>query len=212
MAIGWDESKVKRDAHGRFSRFEVGNIPSADFMDAGEADAWVRETFDALELVPEEASALDDYANFDYGTINSALRNGEPATPETQEKISALDAVMERNATPEDAWVTRAVSPEAFGGKRPDELVGSTFEDPGFMSTTMTKDLPLLFDVSTQQYPAVLRLKVPGGTPAYSPDVASTSEGPSEHELLLGRGTRFDITGVKQTTDGRFEIFGDVRS
>ncbi len=209
--VSWNESKVKRDGQGRFARFESGAIPSADYMDAPEADQWMRETFDPGELTPEEAVAVDDYANFDYGAVNDALRGDGSIPPDVQTKIDHIDSVMAANSTPEDAWVTRAVSPAAFGGKTPDQLVGSSFQDDGFMSTTMTKDLPLLFDVSASQYPAILRLKVPGGTAAFSPDTVSTSDGPSEYELLLDRGTEFKVNGVRQTTDGRFEVFAEIQ-
>lgn len=209
MPVVWNESQVKRDRLGRFSRFESGSIPKTNFLPDNLIDHILPNMF-PNDLTSDEIEALDNYKVADFQGINNGLRGKEDLLPEEQEQIDVMDGVFARHATPEDLWVSRAVAPDAFGGKEPDELVGSAFQDDGFMSTTVSENLPGEFDQFADLYPVIMRLKVPKGTPAYYTEgLGDTPE--NEHELLLGRGREFDVTAVRELEGGRWEVFGELR-
>lgn len=210
--VAWDESSVKRDRLGRFSRHEFGSIPTPKFLPDLVLNHLNTEALldSDAELTPEQTDALDGYKVADFQGTNRGLRGQDDLLPEEEEQIASIDEVMASNRLSDEAWVSRAVAADAFGGKSPDELVGSEFEDPAYMSTTLSESLPGEFGEFEDLYPVVMRLRVPAGTPAYYTEgLGDTPE--NEHELLLGRGQRFSIQGVRQTEDGRWEVFGEVR-
>jgi hypothetical protein len=209
MALrGWSESDVKRDAEGRFSRFEAGSIPSVTFLPDALIDHIMPNVF-SNDLSSDEFGAIEQYKMNRYGPINRGLRAGSLPAPD-DETARRVDDVLARHSTPEDVWVSRACSRSTFGGKGPDEIVGRSYQDDGFMSTTVSEHLPGDFDNPENGYPIVLRLKVPKGTPAYYTEGMGDMP-QSEHELLLGRGRRFDVAGVRELADGRYEVFAEMK-
>jgi hypothetical protein len=216
VVVGWDESKVKRDYRGRFARFESGSIPgSVDLMSGDEADSYGLGNFPPFALDPEEAQAFDNYVALDYQDINSALR--DPARgeawlgefqPEMLADVQRMDDVTSRLTTDKDLTTSRLMTPEAFGGLGPDELVGKTFTDNGFMSTELSGEFSEItreaFEFEEQKI--TMRLDVPKGTEAFY-----TTDEREEHELILARGTSFEVKGVREVGDGEWEVFAEVR-
>lgn len=211
MVIGWDESDVKRDRLGRFSRFESGGVPDMEFVDS--PGDWCNEQFSPDSVAQEDRDAYRLYKGKAYVPVNAGLRGRADLSPEDAALADQVTALMDNNRTSEDVWATRAVKPDAFGGKNPDELVGSTFMDPGFTSTTFTEELPAQFTYAGKltggkpEFPITMRLKVPAGTPAYG-DAANDQL--KENELTLAPGRAFDITGVRELGGGRWEVFAEV--
>lgn len=209
MALGWDESDVKRDARGRFARFESGGVPDMEFVDS--PGDFCNEQFNPDAVPQPIRDTYRAYKGSKYVEVNDGLRGRAPVTPNGERITNELTELMDHNRTTQEIWVTRAMKPDAFGGKGPDELVGSTFLDPGFMSTTLTEQLPPQFTYKgkdkEQHYPITLRLKVPEGTPAYG-DAANDVL--KENELTLAPGRTYDITGVREVGNGEWEVFAEI--
>jgi len=134
--------------------------------------------------------ALVAYTGFDYEGINGGLRSGN----ESAEGRAAVAQIREgMRSIPEDIVVHRGVDARTFGYSGAQippgdgaSLVGRTFNDPGFSSTSV--DTPLDGWVK-------MRVTVPAGTRgAYVESITATQ---NEHEMLLDRGTHFRITHVE---------------
>jgi hypothetical protein len=152
------------------------------------------------ELTPEEFQAVKSYGREDYAVLNSYLRNDPGKMPEKYSNLTKnIDsAISKQDPLPADTVVYRGLSYKgAFGNKKPNELIGSVIEDKGFMSTSMSKEVSDTFGSTT------LKITVPAG--AKGLDMASnlgTVSSKIEKEILLPRGTRFQITSVNQDKGG----------
>lgn len=130
----------------------------------------------------DELSALEDYAGNEYLAINSHLR-GEFRTPDANVKRSVrqLDSLISKSTISEPVRVYRGIA-----ARVQDVRVGEVFGDKGFVSTSMNADVARQFAEGL-----LLRINVPAGTNAvHVPG--------DESELLLPRGSRFKVTGVRR--------------
>lgn len=133
------------------------------------------------DLTGVQFKAIKNYTGSGYYDINTQLRNGG-----THSITDRLDKVF--RPVPEDMHVVRGTRGNSIlQGRDPKEMVGTVFEDKGYMSTSVgsgfSGDLRFMIDI-------------PRGTPARYVDTMSTHQG--EKELLLPRGTKFMVEGVKQ--------------
>jgi ADP-ribosyltransferase exoenzyme len=89
----------------------------------------------------------------------------------------------------------------------PDALLGKTFEDPGFVSTTVAGSSGHFSGQALQ-----LVIEAPKGTPAAFVNGVSDFKD-EENEMLLAAGTRFKVLSVEKTTAGhtllRVRVVGD---
>jgi len=139
----------------------------------------------------EEKAAVKTYAEDGFIRINEALRTGGDPEPET----ALIDKAMKPLAS--EMIVYR-------GGI--DSGVGKVFQDKGFTSTTMDKNL-----LANSAYDAIWEIKVPAGTGVSYVNHAAGNVGTrmDEKELLLRRGLKYRIVR-RERVGGKIRIFAEV--
>lgn len=111
------------------------------------------------------------------------------------DQIRRLDSAISMSGLPQDSKLYRVIDDKTMKGvfgvthrtkmdKIFDSVVGNTYTQDSFMSTSIGVD-PLF-----KKYPCIMTLEVPKGTPS----VVTTNF--KEGEILLGRGTRYEVVGV----------------
>ncbi|WP_131736236.1 WXG100-like domain-containing protein [Actinomadura roseirufa] len=88
----------------------------------------------------------------------------------------------------------RALDGGALAGRDPSWLVGTTQTEPGYMSTSLGEN-PAVVDNNPFEYR--IRINLPEG--AHGVWMGTNSIYPDQRELVLPRGTRYQITNVVQT-------------
>ncbi|WP_414168300.1 ADP-ribosyltransferase [Streptoverticillium reticulum] len=165
----------------------------------------------AENLPPEQAKAIHEYTceptpgMATYVEMNGYLRGkAHLGTPHVLHNIEETDKVLAGRPLPEDVMVVRGTGLSHIDVDSPLEMVGDTFPDNGYMSTSLGNHPVPSFGGKE----AILRLRVPKGTPALW--VERISEfGVSERELLLGRGVEYRVTRVFRD-NGQWQIYGEV--
>lgn len=142
-----------------------------------------------------ENMTLDEYkALAKYGAklgsnsyeINYALRNNKILSDENRKYVYLIDNVMKRFHLKEELIVYRALKPmEAYHF---DEMIGDTFTDQGYMSTSLTKEGSYAY---FERYPIVLEITLPIDTSCVYVEWFKGAN--DEAELILGRGTTISI-------------------
>ncbi|WP_369367107.1 ADP-ribosyltransferase [Streptomyces sp. CG4] len=175
---------------------------------AGKAygDAHWNDFLDNLD--PKAKDALERYSSFYYKHINGQLRDFDlhgPAAalePSVQDMVDNMDRVMGDRPVPEDIMVVRGTGIDHLDLTSPYEMVGNSYHDAGFLSTSLGKDAAFNYK------PVILHLRVPKGAPALWIDHISVNKG--ERELLLARDTHYRVTRVFQDTTGQYHAYGEV--
>lgn len=173
------------------------------FQSTNEARTWASGHWSGTRdsLTPAQTSALRSYTGDGYVRINGQLRTSQGGRPPKEAR--SMDAAMDRAPrVPERVEVSRNVGLDAFGlsrGQDPSSLVGRSFTEHGYMSTTVkTTKADATFDGEV-----TMKVAVPKGAKAIyvsgKPPISAVGEG--EGELLLARGTRMSVTAV--TRKGR---------
>lgn len=187
----------------------------------------------ADQLDGPERDSLIEYTGNGYLEIGEYLREGLD-TPGTLDHIRNIDkAIDNAPRVPEAIAVGRSIAESVFGiGPRAtrdgtptnhqdrvdhaNSLIGRTFADDSFMSTTMaSKDFPV------EKNEARLILDVPAGTKALyvsghdningAPHPRSLAAfGPEENELLVGRGARYQLTAATADPDGNITLYARI--
>lgn len=133
-----------------------------------------------------DCSVLTSYTNESYAPMNALLRGTVYESYYEDEKsakakISRLDKVFEEAPTvPSNLVAYREMSSGIIDKLKP----GDIFQDKGFVSTTIKKDLGFGGDTK-------LEIRVPKGTKGIY--IAPLSYFEDEQELLLNRNTKFKI-------------------
>ncbi|NUS43640.1 MAG: hypothetical protein HOQ24_08135 [Mycobacteriaceae bacterium] len=135
--------------------------------------------------------------------LNMDLRTGWANVPsETrtalEPKLAALDEAMQRLRVPRDTDVVRAIGGDHLGDGNLADLVGSTWTDAAYLSTTLGHT-PIAYVADKE---LLLHLRVPKGTPGILI--------PGTTELLLARNTKYLIDRVDVAGDGRTRAYGRV--
>lgn len=165
----------------------------------------------ATSLTPQQRKAVESYKGTGYRHINGTLRHGKEPSAATRERISALDAAVGRGKVERNITAYRTFDARALPGP-PTSLIGKTFTDHGFVSTSESGREPFAIAakrVPKGRNPVLARIKIPAGTHAGFPDRVLGIQGASgyqELELLLPRDSSFRITGVKRAANGIYEM------
>ncbi|MFI6063550.1 ADP-ribosyltransferase [Streptomyces sp. NPDC051286] len=186
-----------------------GTVPFADdwaAIDYGR-DYWNDYVND---LDPSAKQALRDYTGDtfpSYKDMNGYLR-GDPyygPRPEVLHDISEMDRVMSTRPVPEDVMVVRGTGIGHLDLDSPLEMMGGTFGDEGYLSTSLgNHPVP-----SFAGKEAILHLRVPKGTPALWLEKVS-KYGVEEREILLGRGSEYRVTRVFVDEAGKAQVYGEI--
>jgi len=166
---------------------------------AEEANSEIGGKFKAWRtaLPPAQFEALDHYKGNGYKAMNAALRNGNIYGENAEGGIRSLTKALETApALERDVTVWRgmrfgelATDPEKYlAGKQ------GIIHDQGFLSTSFHSHTSISFSGSGTQSAVLMRIAVPKGTRGahYS----------SEHELILQRDAKIQITRAFKTSDG----------
>ncbi|HEX5569406.1 MAG TPA: ADP-ribosyltransferase, partial [Streptomyces sp.] len=188
------------------------------FADPDDAIAYGRDNWNRYvdNLPPEARQALRDYTGeppytgapgyATYREMNGFLRGDTNlGTPEVMSNIREVDRALAGNPLREDVMVVRGSGTAHLDFDRPESLVGRTITDPGYTSSSLGNHPVPSFEGKD----AVLRLRVPEGTPAAWVEKVSDF-GVTERELLLGRGTSYRVTRSFVDDKGQLQIYGEV--
>jgi hypothetical protein len=205
-AVDWDN--LTHDQKLQQAEHEVSD-GARTFKDNDEAKRYGADTWNdyAENLPPEQRQSLFNYTtdppNYpSYVEINGYLRGSDPGSPAVRHDIDQMDRAMAGHPTTEDIVVTRGTNLGHIGMPA-DAMVGQTFHDPAYMSTSLG-DAAGAFSGKD----AVLHLRVPEGTPAlYMEKVSAFGDG--ERELLLGRDMGYRVDRV-MWEGGQWQIYGEI--
>ncbi len=163
-----------------------------------------------------EVRDLDNYVGISYRTINSALRADRELGSVSARRVENIDSAIAKSAPlDEDVTLWRGVGSyrSVFGEGDLDALVGRTFSDQGFASTTTRRSVA---DGSTGvgaakgKNAALLKIRAPQGQqgawinglaqPAGRRDLPGLTSAMAkrEGEFILPRGTRYRVVSVKK--------------
>jgi hypothetical protein len=150
------------------------------------------------KITPEQKSALVSYSGSGASYMNSYLRTGK-GDKSTIKEAHLVDEAM--YPIPEDLRVARRtgwefVPPQYRSAEAIQKLIGGTFKDPAFMSTTYF-ETPGGYG---KGLPVVLDMQIPKGTRGFHLDHWSHFKG-TENEWLLAAGQTLQIMDVQVITD-----------
>jgi ADP-ribosyltransferase exoenzyme len=155
------------------------------------------ESGDSSELSKREKEAIENYQNEGFHKINSDLRHGKGLNADGR----AIEAAIAKSSLKEAITVYRGV-----GHTLTNQIVAlweengtATFIDKAFVSTSGSKAIAETFSKHT------IEIKLPKGFSALN---IEDFENKHEREVLLARGTKFKVIGVKKTPSGyrRFRV------
>lgn len=176
------------------------------------ADSPVWQTPNA-ELSAQEVEDLYRYAwdLHSYNDINSALREGGGlADPADQQFVDRLTSVIDRSHLPANAILYRGTydNPELADQIGAAFREGRPWTEHGFMSTSLDPEQSATFhDMGDPSESVSFEISVaaPQGAKAFVFDGALTDAHPDaydQQEVLLQRGSQFQINGVHRDADG----------
>jgi len=180
---------------------------------------WGEENFDEFveSLSDEEILAMSSYRVQAYDPINDYLRKGklDPYAIYTEEEVRELipmiEGVLDKTQIPEEVYAYRAMRMPEF--KDPKEMIGETFTDFGFASTTMVPHMTHVWMEQPSETPRfVAKIRIPQGTnAAYISHITHKDQNyyPEETEILLQRNTRFRILGLNNDGSIDMEVIGE---
>lgn len=151
-----------------------------------------------------QIDALYDYTTDDYVPINGALRGERQHSGRTLSATAYLRSTM--RPIPDNVVLHREAAWKAFGlpmdadptDAQVEQLVGRTFHDPAFLSTSVNERHGFL----------QLRINTPAGTRgAYIGENSTTT---TEKEMLLDLGTHMKIGGFRRNPKDRRVVILDV--
>lgn len=167
------------------------------------------------DIGPEQRESLKDYTGIDYIAINDYLFGDSKVKeyykknhPEIVKKVGDIDRIMEKALLLDDLTVHRGIPPAAWSmmQKVPGLFEeGTIFEYPGFMSTSSDFDSARAFGEWIGNKKMMVEIRVPRGSKAFS--VKSVSEVPDESEILINRGVKIKIIGVKDDAENKARIW-----
>jgi hypothetical protein len=206
---------IKRGNKSRIQKHGSHNQKTHGSKGGGSGSGSAVLEYPTKKSNPELAFSLRDYVveypkSFGHNGINTILReeaNGEPANlyPDAQlefnGEVASLDKLVELSpALPEDTVVYRGVG-GAFASELQAKGVGATYTDAGFTSVSLDRGIARGFPARPSGN--VLEIVLPKGTKAINPSKFFTSrsiggtELKKEKELILGRGTTFEILSIE---------------
>jgi hypothetical protein len=182
---------------GEFDPDKVGGY----FDDLEEANGWVRRFYETWVegLSPEEYSALDEYKNEGFRSLNRGLRDHEGdlsmLPPEDRRRAEGLDAALEKTPPLQRPVVVyRGRLPdavlEAFEAGEEETLFDQVFGDLAYTSTSLGSGIAREYGGSSRFPDSVGKITLPRGTKAGCVDAVFDK---GQSELLLPREARVRI-------------------
>lgn len=219
----FEESKHPRASDGKFGKTSTTEAGSGDDENSGESN---REN-DFKSFIEKKESFSEDeqkslfaYKQDDYKNINSFLRDPadpmetyyaegrEKIRPQTREmknkireKVNNISKAFEKSILAKSITVFRGMDNKELATNA-ENMIGTVFDDFGFMSTTRNKDVTKLF-ISYARHPVVLQIKVGKGRKAIDLDELVEDMNDKldygEKETLLPMQTKLKIISVDRS-------------
>ena len=147
------------------------------------------------QLSTDQVDALTRYSGNDcYDNINNSLRGIEPVKPENVDTIRTMQNVLDNSSLPQDMTLYRGTTTKALGELQnlsPNELLGKTFVENGFMSTSTSPSVANAFTDNMQ-------IIINAAKGSHALDIASICSNPVEAEILFSSGQQMLITGAEK--------------
>jgi hypothetical protein len=169
-----------------------------------DIDAWFASV--ATRLTDAEVAAICQYRSIGYVSVNRLLREQDDPASYTEQELDSIESIIDgldtavAKSTLDTAvtvyrGVTRATA--IFGVDALEAAVGADYTEPGFVSTSIDRDVALRTFVGDGEPPsALLEITVPPGANAIWVEGVSPSSALHEQEMLLPRGTKFVVRSV----------------
>jgi hypothetical protein len=193
-----DGTEIFRWMDDKSSPVKAGEWTDSEEAARAEAKAEVKKRAPAAKgygkkwaagLSDIERNAIAAYSS-NSDAFNPKLRAGAGGPPD----MAALDASLKRSVLPEDKTVYRGVQHDFINGS-----VGDTFTDRAYVSTSTERGTADQFRTDHgrlgEEAGALIEIRLPKGT--NGADMTALSLAYSESEILLPRGSRFRITGIR---------------
>lgn len=155
-------------------------------------------------------NAVFEYTTSRYQTINKNLRNEKSLTKKDTKLVNDLDSAIDNSSIPSGTVLYRGTSPEALGIKTNinkmtsadvKSLVGTTFTDKAYMSTSKSKAAASNFS-GRGDYSGKVNFIITTKGNKKGLDVGSNSNfGKKEKEVILPRNTKLKITKASRTAN-----------
>lgn len=165
------------------------------------------------ELTDEQFGALHGYSLNQWQDINRWLRGLDEGTPKIESAVQHMDEALMKSRIPDSVRVHRGTGIDHWlkelNINDPQLLRGRTLRDDGYFSTSLGGKPGI------EDKPVWLHLEVPEGHPGIWMDHVGgerkeITANPTERELLLPRGTNFEVERVRDGIDGKVHIYGKV--
>lgn len=157
------------------------------------------------QLKPNEIQALNDYSGSNYRNINDSLRGLDTPTPENAETIRIMRETLGKSSLTDDMTLYRGSSTVELGDLMdlaPEELIGKSYTQPGFMSTSSDA-----FEAQKFMKNMHVTINAPAGS--HGLNIAPISKLPWEAEYLFDIGQQLLITDAKMV-DGILHLIVDL--
>jgi len=159
---------------------------------AAKAEASKPVTKHTSPITASEIEVIESYTNGAYGAMNKALRNGTKLSSQEAIRIKQLDQAIAKSVLEKPCTLRRGISATDIASViGPSPKVGDVVMDNGFMSSSKGKG----FGGNIR-----MTINMPAG--AHALDVQKWSNHSSEMEVILPRGSMFEIKSFGKTESG----------
>jgi hypothetical protein len=205
VSPNWDEARHPRVPAGSSAGGEWSAAPISSFRELDYKTGMAELSQKALrgeQLTPEEQESLRVYSGESAADINAHLRGYSPGIdPSARLKgeratVQAnLDSAIDKSSLPENLMAFRGISSDGWS-RFEDLKPGDTFEDKGYVSTTLNRNIATQFARVDGPAGGVMIALLPKGIKALPLDVMLTQD--AEREVLLPRNSKFRVREVNE--------------
>ncbi len=146
------------------------------------------------DLNDVQLEALKTYTGANYININKSLRGIGKLTPDNELTVNAMKSALNNARLPENMTLYRGTSKETLGKlqKLPiNKLVGKTFVEKGFMSTSIYRGV-------ADSFLGNMEITIKAAKGAKALNISSISQLPHESEILFNVGQEMLITFAEE--------------
>ena len=192
----WEEGKHPRATDGKFGSGSGGSLnktasPTAKKSDGSSKGKTTTGGVAKLEgkLTPTERAYLDSYSGDEFLSLNRKLRSGDAKAS----SVAKLDSAIGKSTLTPGTKLYRGISKDALkqmvGGNTIE--AGQVLSDAGFLSTSTDRNIAGMNSIGG----VVMEIEV--GENQRGLDVGSISRNQHEKEVILPRGAKLEVLGLR---------------
>lgn len=175
-----------------------GNNISGGYSTGTATTTSGRIVYSVNDLSEDEKAAVTIYTGNDYRNINASLRGQDTATAQNVQVIDTLTSALQDSQLSENMTLYRGTTIQALGSElmnlSPEELVGESFTERAFMSTSIRRSTARDFVLNYNYASGPMFMTIDARAGDHALDVSSISLVRDESEVLFNRDTSFTIT------------------